>query len=45
MKCKLCNTEMMIDSVKEDKENNAEIFNYKCPNPQCSNYGYKKEEK
>lgn len=34
---------MLIDSVTEDKENNIEIFNYKCPNKQCKNFGYKKE--
>ena len=43
MKCNLCNTEMLIDSVTEDKEKNTETFNYKCPNMQCANFGYKKE--
>ena len=33
---------MLIDST-EVKEN-QEIFNYKCPNPQCPNYGYQKED-
>lgn len=41
MKCQECNTEMLIDSVTV--EGNKETFNYKCPNTQCSNYGYKKE--
>lgn len=41
MKCKECDTEMYIDSVVE--EDNREIFNYKCPNPQCKNYGYQEE--
>lgn len=43
MKCPVCQTEMFIDSTIEDKEKNTETFNYKCPNPSCSNYGYKKE--
>jgi len=42
MKCKLCNTEMLIDSVVKDDEKNTETFNYKCPNPQCTNFGYAK---
>lgn len=29
---------MLIDSTKI--EGNTETFNYKCPNSQCSNYGY-----
>lgn len=33
---------MLIDSVTKDEEKNTETFNYKCPNPQCPNYGYKK---
>lgn len=33
---------MLIDSTEQI--GNQEIFNYKCPNPQCSNYGYKKED-
>ena len=40
MKCKQCQTEMLIDSVEESE--NQEIFNYLCPNPQCPNYGYGK---
>ena len=43
MKCKECNTEMLIDKV--DKAENTEVFNYKCTNPKCKNYGYKKETK
>ena len=42
MKCKECNTEMFIDSV--DEVDNTEVFHYKCPNPECKNYGYKKKE-
>lgn len=42
MKCNQCQTEMLIDST-EVKEN-QEIFNYKCPNKQCPNYGYQKED-
>ena len=41
MKCKECNTEMFIDRV--DEADNTEVFHYKCPNPECKNYGYKKE--
>ena len=41
MKCKECNTEMLIDRVDELEE--TEVFHYKCPNPQCKNYGYKTE--
>ena len=32
---------MFIDSVEE--VDNKEIFNYKCPNKDCKNYGYKEE--
>lgn len=38
MKCKECNTEMFIDSTKI--VGNSETFNYKCPNANCTNYGY-----
>lgn len=41
MKCKVCDTEMFIDRVDELEE--TEVFHYKCPNPQCKNYGYKEE--
>ena len=41
MKCKVCNTEMYIDSIDESED--MEVFYYKCPNPICTNYGYKKE--
>ena len=34
---------MFIDSVEE--VDNTEVFHYKCPNPECKNYGYKKEAK
>lgn len=33
---------MFIDST--EVKGNQEIFNYKCRNPQCAEYGYKKEE-
>lgn len=42
MQCNQCNTEMLIDRVEKDTEKGTETFIYKCPNPQCSNYGYKK---
>jgi hypothetical protein len=32
---------MYIDSVDEAED--MEVFHYKCPNPNCTNYGYKKE--
>lgn len=46
MKCKICNTQMLIDEAREDAEKNIETLHYKCPNPGCSNYGYggKKEK-
>jgi len=34
---------MLIDRTEKDEEKNTETFIYKCPNPQCTNYGYKKE--
>ena len=43
MKCKVCQTEMFIDKTTTDEEKGTETFIYKCPNPNCSNYGYKKE--
>lgn len=43
MKCKLCGSEMLVDSVIETADN-EEIFKYKCTNPKCSNYGYKDEK-
>lgn len=39
MKCKECNTEMFIDSTNIVEY--SETFIYKCPNPQCVNYGYR----
>ena len=41
MKCKVCDTEMFIDKVDELED--TEVFHYKCPIPQCKNYGYKEE--
>lgn len=43
MKCKQCDTEMLIDSTTIDEEKGTETFNNKCPNPKCPNFGYKKE--
>jgi hypothetical protein len=34
---------MFIDKVEE--KNDTEVFHYKCPNPECKNYGYNKETK
>ena len=42
MKCRYCGIEMLIDRVEEDRE--SEKFFYKCPNPACVNFGYKKED-
>lgn len=41
MKCGKCDTEMMVDRVT--RNGNQETFDYKCPNPKCPDYGYKKE--
>lgn len=41
MKCEVCDTEMFID--KTERVGNTEMFLYKCPNPNCENYGYKEE--
>lgn len=38
MKCKVCDTEMFVDKTEQTDE--KEIFYYKCPNPNCSNFGY-----
>lgn len=43
MKCKVCDTEMLVDRSVEDIEKGTETFIYKCPNPRCENYGYKEE--
>ena len=42
MKCSLCNTEMIVDHSEE--KGDTEVFYYKCPNPQCANFGYKEAE-
>ena len=42
MKCRLCKTEMLVDRVVEKEEDGVAEFHYKCPNKQCSNYGYSK---
>ena len=41
MRCKKCGTEMMRDKIIEGDM--TKTFFYKCPNPKCENYGYKKE--
>lgn len=42
MKCKKCGTEMLRDGFIEGEM--TKTFFYKCPNPNCVNYGYKKKE-
>lgn len=44
MKCRLCKTEMIVDRVVEKEEDGVAEFHYKCPNKNCSNYGYKTAE-
>jgi hypothetical protein len=39
--CPQCQTEMFIDEVKV--EGNQETFIYKCKNKQCQNFGYGEE--
>lgn len=43
MKCRICGTEMIVDSVEEIED--TEVFHYKCANPNCPNYGYKEAKK
>ena len=43
MKCRLCNTEMIVDKVVEKTEDNVAQIYYKCPNKQCANFGYKEK--
>ena len=38
MKCKVCGVEMFRDSVETGED--YKTYRYKCPNRQCSNYGY-----
>jgi hypothetical protein len=38
MKCDKCGNEMFIDNV--ERQGNQEVFNYKCANPECEDYGY-----
>jgi len=45
MKCKLCKTEMILDRAVERQEDGITEFHYKCPNKNCSNYGYKTAER
>lgn len=42
MKCRICNTEMLVDRAVERAEDGVVEFHYKCPNKACSNFGYKK---
>lgn len=42
MKCRICKTEMLVDRAVEREEDGVVEFHYKCPNKNCSNYGYKK---
>lgn len=42
MKCRECDTDMFVDHVTPNGD--TEVFHYKCPNPQCKNYGYGKEK-
>lgn len=47
MICKICKTELCKDSYKEfeTEDGNIEVkMVFKCPNKQCSAYGYKKAE-
>ena len=43
MKCRICKTEMLVDKVVERETDGVAEFHYKCPNKQCSNYGYKEQ--
>ncbi len=40
MKCKLCQTEMLVDKTVEKKEDGVMEIHYKCPNKNCEGYGY-----
>lgn len=44
MQCRVCKTEMLVDRVVEKDEDGVTEFHYKCPNKNCSNYGYKTEK-
>ena len=41
MKCRVCKTEMLLDRVVEREEDSVAEFYYKCPNKNCSEFGYK----
>jgi len=43
VKCKICGVEMSVDKVVRNDD--SETFVYKCRNPACSKYGYKKSDK
>ena len=42
MKCKSCGIEMSVD--RRIEKDDSETFIYKCRNPACSKYGYKKPD-
>lgn len=42
MNCRECDTDMFVDHATQNGD--TEVFHYKCPNPQCKNYGYGKEK-
>ena len=41
MKCKVCKTEMLVDKAVENADKAVVEVHYKCPNKQCSEWGYK----
>ena len=43
MMCQACHTEMFVHKVRI-KDGEREIT-YKCPNPKCVHFGFKKEKK
>lgn len=45
MICGKCGNEMLVYSTSEGED--SITFNYRCPNPACPNYGFKRrrEEK
>lgn len=45
MKCKRCGIEMLVDGAIEKPDKNIVEIRYKCPNKNCSEYGYKEKEK
>ena len=41
MKCRVCKTEMLVDRAVEKQAESVVEIHYKCPNTQCSQWGYK----